>query len=39
MKLVLALMYDIYLEDWDMDYINKVFQTYDRVSRIVVFWL
>ena len=35
MKLVLAPTYDIYLEDWDMDCINKVAQTYGRVFRIV----
>ena len=35
MKLVLAPTYDIYLEDWDMDCINKVAQTYGRVSRVV----
>ncbi len=35
MKLVSAPTYDIYLEDWDMDRINKVTQTYDRVSRVV----
>ena len=35
MKLVSAPTYDIYLEDWDMDRINKVAQTYGRVSRVV----
>lgn len=33
MKLVLALIYDINLEDWDIDYINKVDQTFDKVFK------
>ena len=33
MKLVSAPTYDIYLEDWDMDRINKVAQTFGKVSR------
>ena len=35
MKLILALMYDIYLEDWDMDHINKVAQTFGKVSKSI----
>lgn len=26
-------MYDIDLKDWNMDYINKVAKTFDKVSR------
>ena len=33
MKLVSAPTYDIDLEDWDMDRINKVAKTYGKVSR------
>ena len=33
MKLVSALTYDIDLEDWDIDHINKVAKTYGKVSR------
>ena len=33
MKLVSAPTYDIYLENQDMDYINKVVQTFGKVSR------
>lgn len=39
MKLVLALMYVIYIEDWDMDCINKITQAYNRVSKVFVLWL
>ena len=33
MKFILALMYNIDLEDWDMDFINKVAKTYKKVSK------
>ena len=33
MKLILTLMYNIYLENWDMDYISKVAQTFSKVFR------
>ena len=33
MKLVLAPRYDIDLEDWDLDRINKVSRTYGKISR------
>lgn len=33
MKLVLALTYNINLEDWNMDYINNVAKTYNKISR------
>ena len=39
MKLVSAPTYDIYLEDWDIDCINKVAQTYGKISRVVALWL
>ncbi len=34
-KLVLAPTYDIYLENWDIDHINKVAKTFGRVSRSI----
>ena len=33
MNLVLAQMYNIDFEDWDIDCINKVAKTYSKVSR------
>ena len=33
MKLVLTPMYDIDLEDWDLDRINRVSRTYGKISR------
>ena len=33
MKLVSAPTYDIDLEDWDIDRINKIAKTYGRVFR------
>ena len=39
MKLILALTYDIDLEDWDIDCINKVAKIYDKISRYIVLWL
>ena len=38
-KLVLASAYDIYLDDWDIDHINKVAQTFGKVSRGIHFRL
>ena len=39
MKLVSALTYDIDLEDWDIDCINKVAKTYSKVSKGIHLWL
>ena len=39
MKLVLAPIYNIDLENWDLDYINKVFKTYSKISRGIALWL
>lgn len=38
-KLSLALTYNIYLKDWNMDHINKVAQTFGKISRGIVLWL
>ena len=35
MRLVSAPRYDVYLKDWDMDYINCVAQFYSKISKIV----
>lgn len=39
MKLVLALTYNINLEDWNTNYINKVTKIYDKVFKDIVLWL
>ena len=39
MKLVLTPTYNIYLKDWDIDCINKVAQTFGKVSRGIHFQL
>ena len=39
MKFVVVPTYDIDLEDWNMDCINKVVQTYGNVSRGIALWL
>lgn len=39
MKLVLAPMYDIDLEDWDIDCLDKVDKTFSKVSRDIHFQL
>lgn len=38
-KLILALTYDINLEDWDMNYIDKVAKTFDKVSSGIFLWV
>ena len=35
MKLVSAPRYDVYLKDWDIDYINLVAKSYGKVSKVV----
>lgn len=35
MKFVLALTYNIYLRNLDIDYINNIAQAYGKISRIV----
>ena len=37
MKLVLALTYDIDLEDWDIKYFNQVAKTFRKVFKYIVF--
>lgn len=39
MKFGLAPIYNINLEDWDIDCINKVAKTYSKISRGITFWL
>lgn len=39
MKLISILIYDINLKDWDIDNINKVAQTFDKVSKGIYLWL
>ena len=39
MKLVSTPTYNIDLEDWDMDRINKVAKSYGKVSRGIIIWL
>ena len=39
MKLVSTLIYDIYLENWVMDCISKIAQTFDKASRDIHLWL
>ena len=39
MKLISALTYDIDLENWDMDCINKVAKTFGKISRGIHLWL
>ena len=39
MKYVLAPLYNIDLEDWNIDYINKVAKTYGKVSKGITLWL
>lgn len=33
MKLVLTIKYDTKLKDWDMNYIKKVENTYNKISK------
>ena len=35
MKLVLAPRYDVNLKDWNMNCINLVAKSYDKISRVV----
>ena len=37
MNLILALTNYIDLEDWDLNCINKIAKTYDRVSKDIAF--
>lgn len=39
MKLVSALIYDIDVQNWDMDCINKVTKTFEKVSKGIVLQL
>lgn len=39
MKLILALTYNIDLENWDVDYINNIVKIYDKVFRSIVLQL
>lgn len=39
MELIFTSMHDIYLEDWNIDCINKVIQTYGKVIKVVALWL
>lgn len=39
MRLVLTPIYNINLENWDIDCINKVIKTYNKVSKDISLWL
>lgn len=39
MNLVLAPIYNINLEDWNLNCINKIAKTYSEVSKTIVLWL
>lgn len=39
MKLIMAQTYDIDLEDWAMDCINKVTKTFGEISSCIHLWL
>ena len=38
-KLVLAPRYNVYLKDWDIDCINHVAKSYNKISRIIAYRL
>ena len=39
MNLIMILTYNINLKDWNIDYINKVAKTYDKISKNIILWL
>lgn len=39
MKLILSSTYDIDFEDYDINHINKIAKTYDKIFKSIVFWL
>ena len=34
-KFFLALIYNIYLKNWDIDYINKITQTFNKIFKAI----